>query len=681
MAAGSGHSLYLKTDGTLWAMGWNGAGQLGDGTTTNRSTPLQVAMEVADVTAGASHSLYLKMDGTLWAMGKNDDGQLGNGTTAQQTTPVPVATGVASMAAGVENSLYLKTDGSLWAMGYNAFGQLGDGTTTDRTKPVRIAGGLSSAVATLQVNTTPAITTQPSSPTATIGFPFSLSVSATGIPSPTYLWKRNGVAVGGTSATFTVATATSSDAGTYTVEVSNPMGTFTSTPVVVVVNPAAPAAITTQPANVTASVGESATLSVAVSGSPSPSIQWYRNGTAISGATTSAYTIASVAKADAATYTATVSNVYNGSTYTLTTSPAVLTVIAPPVFAVQPLSQTTLVGAPVTFTAAVQGLAATTFQWRRNGTPLSGATAAALSLASAALSDTGTYTVVATNSEGSTTSHPAELVVNAAIPPAISGAPASVTVPSGERTQLKVSATGTGPLSYQWYQGTSGSTASPVAGATAALFTTPSLTTTTSYWVRITDANGSVTNSPTATVTVSATSPLTVTQVALGAGYVTGGAVVVTNTITYTGTAPSRIDWATLLPAGWKYLGSGGSEGGARPVYKNGDLLEWTWTTVPPSPIEFSYMVSVPAGTTGDQVIASLVTSQASGTQFQTMAKPDPLVLRSASLHTADTNRDGRIGLLELTRVIELYNYRSGGSRTGQYKPKSGTEDGFDPGP
>jgi hypothetical protein len=50
-------------------------------------------------------------------------------------------------------------------------------------------------------------------------------------------------------------------------------------------------------------------------------------------------------------------------------------------------------------------------------------------------------------------------------------------------------------------------------------------------------------------------------------------------------------------------------------------------------------------------------------------------------LHTADTNRDGRIGLLELTRVIELYNYRSGGSRTGQYKPKSGTEDGFDPGP
>jgi hypothetical protein len=268
-----------------------------------------------------------------------------------------------------------------------------------------------------------------------------------------------------------------------------------------------------------------------------------------------------------------------------------------------------------------------------------------------------------------------------ALMPSLSDVPSGVTIPSGERTQLKVSATGTGPLSYQWYQGQAGFTAAPVAGAITSVFTTPALTGSTPFWVRVIDGNGGFTNSPTATVTVSATSPLTVTQVALGAGYVTGGAVVVTNTITYTGTAPSRIDWATLLPAGWKYLGSGGSEGGARPVYESGDLLEWSWSTVPPSPIKFTYTVSVPADTTGDQVIASLVTSQASGTQFQTMAKPDPLVLRSASLHTADTNRDGRIGLLELTRVIELYNYRSGGSRTGQYKPKSGTEDGFDPGP
>jgi len=75
------------------------------------------------------------------------------------------------------------------------------------------------------------------------------------------------------------------------------------------------------------------------------------------------------------------------------------------------------------------------------------------------------------------------------------------------------------------------------------------------------------------------------------------------------------------------------------------------------------------------------VTRVAAGTNYQTMAKPDPLVIRSASLHTADSNRDGRISLTELTRVIELYNYRSGTTRTGQYKPTAGTEDGFTPGP
>lgn len=102
--------------------------------------------------------------------------------------------------------------------------------------------------------------------------------------------------------------------------------------------------------------------------------------------------------------------------------------------------------------------------------------------------------------------------------------------------------------------------------------------------MRITDGNGAVTNSPTVTVTVSATSPLNVTQQIVGSEYVDGGGVIVANTITYFGTAPSRIEWSTLLPAGWKYLGSGGSEGGGRPTHKHADLIKWSWTTVPPQP-------------------------------------------------------------------------------------------------
>ncbi len=139
VSAGGSHSLFVKTDGSLWSVGGNSHGQLGNGSTTSRSTPVQIATNVARVAAGGFHSLFLKRDGTLWAVGNNTYGQLGNGTTSSRNTPVQVATGVAEISAGTYHSLFLKTDGSLWAMGWNTYGQLGDGTTTNRNAPVQIA--------------------------------------------------------------------------------------------------------------------------------------------------------------------------------------------------------------------------------------------------------------------------------------------------------------------------------------------------------------------------------------------------------------------------------------------------------------------------------------------------------------------------------------------------------------
>jgi alpha-tubulin suppressor-like RCC1 family protein len=138
------HNLALKSDGTVWAWGSNTSGQLGDGSTTGRLTPVQVSelMGAAAIAGGFSHSLALKSDGTVWAWGDNNYGQLGDGSATQRKTPVQVSglTGVVAVAGGDIHSLALKSDGTVWAWGANYSGTLGDGTTTNRTTPVEVSG-------------------------------------------------------------------------------------------------------------------------------------------------------------------------------------------------------------------------------------------------------------------------------------------------------------------------------------------------------------------------------------------------------------------------------------------------------------------------------------------------------------------------------------------------------------
>ncbi len=143
-AAGVGHSLFLKNDGTVWATGNNGNGQFGDGSTTNRTTPVQVSnlSSITAIAAGQYHSLFLKNDGIVWATGKNNNGQLGNGSTTQTTIPVKVSglSGIIAIAAGNSHSLFLKNDGTVWATGLGGSGQLGDGNATNSSTPVQVSG-------------------------------------------------------------------------------------------------------------------------------------------------------------------------------------------------------------------------------------------------------------------------------------------------------------------------------------------------------------------------------------------------------------------------------------------------------------------------------------------------------------------------------------------------------------
>lgn len=136
------YTTVVKSDGTLWAWGRNDRGQLGDGTTTDRLSPLQIgtANDWVGVAAGDNYSLGLRGDGTLWAWGSNESGRLGDGTTTDRPSPVRIGVSTiwTSVAAGTSHTVALKGDGTLWAWGINTYGQLGDGTTTNQASPIRI---------------------------------------------------------------------------------------------------------------------------------------------------------------------------------------------------------------------------------------------------------------------------------------------------------------------------------------------------------------------------------------------------------------------------------------------------------------------------------------------------------------------------------------------------------------
>ena len=153
VAASSGlycrqHSLGVRQNGTAWSWGYNGQGQLGDNTVTARSSPVSVIGGFTDwcqVSAGmCAHSVAVRTNGTAWAWGAGSAGRLGNNCTDQQTSPVSVVGGFTNwcqVSGGMCHSLGVRTNGTAWAWGYGGIGVLGDDTTVNKSSPVSVVGG------------------------------------------------------------------------------------------------------------------------------------------------------------------------------------------------------------------------------------------------------------------------------------------------------------------------------------------------------------------------------------------------------------------------------------------------------------------------------------------------------------------------------------------------------------
>lgn len=138
----------LKTNGTLWLWGLNGYGQLGDNSTSNKSSPVQTVSggtNWSSIFGGRNHFAGLKTDGTLWLWGYNNYGQLGDNSIANKSSPVQTiasGTGWKQLSGGEFHTLAIKTDGTLWLWGRNNYGQLGNNGTTNYSSPIQtVAGG------------------------------------------------------------------------------------------------------------------------------------------------------------------------------------------------------------------------------------------------------------------------------------------------------------------------------------------------------------------------------------------------------------------------------------------------------------------------------------------------------------------------------------------------------------
>jgi hypothetical protein len=255
----------------------------------------------------------------------------------------------------------------------------------------------------------PTITSQPAGGALNPGDNAVFSVAVSGTAPFTYQWSKNGTPItGATSSSFSIAGVQALNAGNYSVVVTNSVGSATSSVASLVIN--ATPTISAQPRAQTVVAGSSLALAVTASGSPAPTYQWRLNGTAIAGANSPTYTIASAQAANAGNYDVIIGNTF-GQVLSSLAQVSVVSAATAPVITSQPPSRTVLAGTATTLSVAATGAPAPTYQWRKNGAAISGATTASYIIGVAQTSDAANYDVVVTNSAGSVLSSTASLKV------------------------------------------------------------------------------------------------------------------------------------------------------------------------------------------------------------------------------------------------------------------------------
>ncbi|WCJ59323.1 immunoglobulin domain-containing protein [Fontisphaera persica] len=347
-------------------------------------------LDVVAVAAGFQHAAALLSNGQVVVWGSNFFGQ-GNIPSG--------AYNILGISASGNYTLARRNDGAIFAWG-------------DLTGSVTPPAGLSNVVAIAAGNQHAlalfweplSFTSQPQSATALVGQTVQFQVGVTGSEPIAYQWQRQGTNLpGATNFILALPNLQTNQAGAYRVIVSNPVSSLTSTAATLTV--LAPPVIVTPPQSQTVPQGALVQFTVSASGTAPLTYQWYKDHTPLPNANLSVLLLPNAQSFDAGAYHVVITNIAGA----VTSSPATLTVLLPPIITEQPHSQTVLAGSAVTF--RVTALGATAYQWRRNNANLPAANGPVLSLTAVTTNDAGFYQVIVSNDGGNTPSDIVQLTV------------------------------------------------------------------------------------------------------------------------------------------------------------------------------------------------------------------------------------------------------------------------------
>jgi hypothetical protein len=343
------------------------------------------------------------------------------------------------------------------------------------------AGSVLSVPAALTVLQPPLITTQPIPQSVAIGSNATFSVVATGTAPLAFQWRFNGAMIlGATSSAYVLNSAQATNAGNYSVQVTNTAGSVLSAQAALSV--LQPPSITTQPTLQSVAVGSNATFSVVATGTAPLAYQWCLNGATILGATNSVYVLNGAQVTNAGNYSVQVTNAAGS----VLSAQAALTVLQPPVITSQPVDQYLTLGSTATFSVVAAGSAPLSYQWFLNGSRIAGATSGTYTKSNVKTQNLGNYSVQVSDAVGSVLSATAVLAVIQA--PTITSQPSSQSTALGSNATFTVVAAG-GALNYQWLLN-----GGSIPGATSSSLTRLSvqLLDAGNYSVRVTNTAGSV---------------------------------------------------------------------------------------------------------------------------------------------------------------------------------------------